>query len=179
MAKVVKKAKKAQMGLLMGLGKPMAKKMTNLRGSLGNAMGLPGKPIIKKGGKIKKAQRGSVSCPRPFKSDAPGFIQRLRDRIQEGVENRQERRQERRDARKEAREVKANPYRGALGKPNDRPLALDYTKPSREGRSYDLLGGNAQAKKGKKVTKKYKAGGKIKPAAKKSIVKPKTVKKKK
>lgn len=50
---MAKTKKKAQLGLLMSLGKPMAKKMTNLRGAIGNAIGLPGKPIIKKGGIVK------------------------------------------------------------------------------------------------------------------------------
>ena len=58
------KMKKAMVGAIMALsgGKdnPIYKKTTAMRGKLGNAMGVPGKPIVKNGGMLKRAD-GSMS----------------------------------------------------------------------------------------------------------------------
>jgi len=80
MAAIKKGAKKAQMGGLMsmfgGKDNPIYKKTTDLRGKLGSAMGLPGKPIIKKGGKIKKAQNGLRSKSDATRVDKPAINNR-------------------------------------------------------------------------------------------------------
>jgi len=122
---------------------------------------------IKKSKVVPKNQNAQIRCPKPFRSDyeGPGFVGRIREKIQDRI-------QEGRD-RRAARREKPN----TISRPEDRPYALDYTEPSREKRSYDILGGNAMAKKGKKVTK-AKVGAKVtkstskKPIAKKSISKP-------
>jgi hypothetical protein len=50
--------KKAMMGSSMSKDNPIYKKTTKARGMIGNMMGIPGKPIVKNGNTIKKAQRG-------------------------------------------------------------------------------------------------------------------------
>jgi hypothetical protein len=55
------KVKKAMMGMSsMFKDNPIYKKTTAMRGKLGNAMGVPGKPIVKNGGMLKRAD-GSYS----------------------------------------------------------------------------------------------------------------------
>lgn len=58
------KVKKAMVGAIMGMagGKdnPIYKKTTEMRGKIGNAKGIPGKPIAK-GGKMIKRADGSMS----------------------------------------------------------------------------------------------------------------------
>ena len=111
--------------------------------------------------KAKKAQRG-ISCPRPFKSDyeGPGLLGRMRDNISQSIQAGRDRRAERREERAERRANELPSYKGVLGKPNDRPLAIDYTNPSRTRRDFDVMGGNAQAKKGAKITKVKAKDGK-------------------
>ena len=55
------KVKKAQLGMLMSLmgGKEGGGGPTELRGKLGNALGIPGKPIVKNGKTIKSAKNGA------------------------------------------------------------------------------------------------------------------------
>jgi hypothetical protein len=66
------KVKKAMVGAIMsmagGKDNPIYKKTTAMRGKLGNAMGVPGKPIVKNGGPVKKAQNGTsqYSDPKPL-----------------------------------------------------------------------------------------------------------------
>jgi hypothetical protein len=56
------KVKKAMLGAIMsmagGKDNPIYKKTTAMRGSIGNMMGIPGKPIVKNGSKVKKGQEG-------------------------------------------------------------------------------------------------------------------------
>jgi hypothetical protein len=58
------KMKKAMVGAIMtlsgGKDNPIYKKTTALRGKIGNAKGIPGKPIVKNGKMIKRAD-GSMS----------------------------------------------------------------------------------------------------------------------
>ena len=52
--------KKAMMGSSMFKDNPIYKKTTEMRGKIGNAKGIPGKPIVKNGDMIKRAD-GSMS----------------------------------------------------------------------------------------------------------------------
>ena len=54
------KVKKAMMGNSIFKDNPIYKKTTEARGMIGNMMGIPGKPIVKNGNRIKKAQDGEV-----------------------------------------------------------------------------------------------------------------------
>jgi hypothetical protein len=62
------KVKKAFLGSSMFKDNPIYKKTTAMRGMIGNAMGIPGKPIVKNGGPVKKAQNGTsqYSDPKPL-----------------------------------------------------------------------------------------------------------------
>ena len=54
------KAKKAQLGLVLAgaiRNNPITQQMKELRGKIGNAAGIPGKPIAKKGAKISKTSK--------------------------------------------------------------------------------------------------------------------------
>lgn len=59
--------KKAQLGAIVAMGggkdNPIYKKTTDLRGKIGNMMGVPGKPIAKNGGKTPAWQRKEGKNP--------------------------------------------------------------------------------------------------------------------
>ena len=72
------KVKKAMLGAIMnmagGKDNPIYKKTTAMRGKLGNAMGIPGKPIVKNGSAIKKAQNGKTTTTKTTKKPIPTAI---------------------------------------------------------------------------------------------------------
>jgi len=67
------KVKKAMLGAIMsmagGKDNPIYKKSTEARGMIGKAMGIPGKPVVKNGNRIKKAQVGE----KVIKGSRPGM----------------------------------------------------------------------------------------------------------
>ena len=68
------KKKKAFLGSSMFKDNPIYKKTTAMRGMIGNAMGIPGKPIVKNGSAIKKAQNGKTTTTKTTKKPIPTAI---------------------------------------------------------------------------------------------------------
>jgi hypothetical protein len=66
--------KKAMMGSSIFKDNPIYKKSTEARGMIGKLYGIPGKPIVKNGSAIKKAQNGKTTTTKTTKKPIPTAI---------------------------------------------------------------------------------------------------------
>lgn len=104
---------------------------------------------------VKKAQKG-LRCPRPTRDSGPGLKERFQNKINEGIERREIRRTERQIKKEET--PAPTSFKGALGDSKPPKLAINYKEKERKagGRF-----GVDSAKKGTKLSKSMKTGGKM------------------